>query len=375
MRIAFIAHLSEISGAGIALVATASAFHKMGHTVFLVVPGNGPLGDRARAAGVSVAVIENPEQSLVEGGAGAKPGILTRRWKYVAELRRFLAQERFDIAYINSSASVFAGVSAWMSGVPVVWHIHETLTNPGRATKVKQAIIRRVARRLIYASESGRRSFPPGGIPSMIGRNAVDLERLRQVRDRRRGEPAEEAVLFSHGTVRLKGTDLLLQAVRIMQEGEPPLYARVVVTGAADADPEFYAELKAMAQEPGLKGRVDFVGIHDSLAGFLEQADVYVSASRNEAMPIAVVEAMAAGVPVVATRVGDCGDLLEEGGCGWVVEPENAEALAVALVEVLTKPDEARRRARAAVEKVERLYGGGNFWDELHDFVTGAVGS
>ncbi len=374
MRIAFTAHLSEVSGAGIALVGAASAFKKMGHEVFLVIPGNGALVDRARAAGVTVVVLENPERALVESGAVAQLGILRKRWQFVVLLRRFFARERIDVAYVNSSASVFSGVAAWLSGVPVVWHIHETLTGAGRAARMKKAIIRRVARGLIYASESGRRSFPPGGLPSMIARNAIDLERLKQVRERRQLRLAGEPVLFAHGTVRLKGTDLLLQAVRLLMKKDPSLVGRVVITGAADTDPVFYGELETMAEEPELKGRVEFVGIHDSLAGFLEEADVYVSASRNEAMPIAVVEAMAAGVPVVATRVGDCGDLLEEGRCGWVVEPGNVVELTAAVAEVLTRPDEARRRAEAAAEKVDRLYGEADFWEELNGFVMRAGG-
>jgi glycosyltransferase involved in cell wall biosynthesis len=81
--------------------------------------------------------------------------------------------------------------------------------------------------------------------------------------------------------------------------------------------------------------------------------DVFVLSSREEGIPNALLEAMAAGRPCVATSVGGTPEVLRDGETGWLVPPAEPEALARALEETLTRPEEARRRGAAARRAVE----------------------
>jgi glycosyltransferase involved in cell wall biosynthesis len=105
---------------------------------------------------------------------------------------------------------------------------------------------------------------------------------------------------------------------------------------------------------------VTFTGYRSEASGFLPGLDVLAVPSRSDGSPLVVCEAMAAGVPVVASRVGGLPDLVEDGGSGLLVRPGEAEDLARALVALLLDPEAARRlgargRVLAAARSHERL--------------------
>ena len=95
-----------------------------------------------------------------------------------------------------------------------------------------------------------------------------------------------------------------------------------------------------------------FVGWRKDLESVYADLDVVVNSSRNEGTPVALIEAMAAGRPVVATAVGGTADLLGEGARGILVPPADPAALAEAILRTLGSADESARRARAAQEYV-----------------------
>lgn len=128
-------------------------------------------------------------------------------------------------------------------------------------------------------------------------------------------------------------------------------------------------EIEAQAAQLGLNGRVHLLGDRSHAARITAGFDVAVLASLHEGLPNAVMEAMAAGVPVVATAVGGTRELIADGETGFLVPPANAEALARRILSVLQNPDwsalmaaQGRQRvldqfnSQRMVESVERLY-------------------
>ena len=91
-----------------------------------------------------------------------------------------------------------------------------------------------------------------------------------------------------------------------------------------------------------------FLGERPDVEPLLKAMDVFVLSSREEGIPNALLEAMAAGRPSVATAVGGTPEVLEDGRTGWLVPSRSPEALAAALGDALRRPDEARRRGEAA---------------------------
>jgi glycosyltransferase involved in cell wall biosynthesis len=129
--------------------------------------------------------------------------------------------------------------------------------------------------------------------------------------------------------------------------------------------------LKEMAEKLGLGERVHFVGYQQDIWTWLAACDVFALSSDWEGMPNAVLEAMAAGLPVVATAVGGTPDVVVQGTTGLLVPPDDATALAAALDRLIHDPDlrrmmgaagrqrvRARFSAQQMVERTQALYRG-----------------
>ena len=136
------------------------------------------------------------------------------------------------------------------------------------------------------------------------------------------------------------------------------------------------ADVETQVRNRGLATQVNFVGEVSDVGAYLQSADVMVLTSRYEGSPLAVMEAMSYGVPVVAPSVGGLPDLLREGG-GWLYEPGNHLALARRLTELAGAPDEllkagARGRA-AAVARFGQVAMANGYLEQYSSMVTRGI--
>jgi glycosyltransferase involved in cell wall biosynthesis len=131
---------------------------------------------------------------------------------------------------------------------------------------------------------------------------------------------------------------------------------RAATRFAIVGDGDLRAALEAEAASLGLAGRVHFFGWRSDLEDVYADADVVVNSSRNEGTPVALIEALAAGKPVVATAVGGTPDLLAEGAHGTLVPAGDPDALARAIADVLADPAAAAARARTGQRHVLATY-------------------
>lgn len=115
-------------------------------------------------------------------------------------------------------------------------------------------------------------------------------------------------------------------------------------------------EVERLAGELGLAGRVQLLGGRDDVPELLSQAACVVLASDYEGCPLSVIEAMAAGVPVIATRVGGLGELVQHGVTGLLVPHEDAGALAAAIGDLLSDLDRGRRLGEAGRSRARELF-------------------
>jgi glycosyltransferase involved in cell wall biosynthesis len=106
----------------------------------------------------------------------------------------------------------------------------------------------------------------------------------------------------------------------------------------------------------GLNDRVVFTGPREDVASVLSALDVFVLTSHTEGLPNAVMEAMAAGLPVVATRAGGTDELVEEAVTGHLVEPGDGPALSEKVAALLRDPDARLRMGQAGLRRIEREF-------------------
>ncbi|MBI4572080.1 MAG: glycosyltransferase family 4 protein [candidate division NC10 bacterium] len=151
--------------------------------------------------------------------------------------------------------------------------------------------------------------------------------------------------------VRQKGLDVLLRALPVLQAAVGPVALTLLGEG-----PE-QSRLAALAVELGVADAVCFAGTVGDVRPHLAAADVFVLPSRFEGLPLALLEAMGAGLPVVATAVSGNTDAVRDGVDGLLVPPEDPAALAAAVACVLRDPDLATRLATTARLRVASHFG------------------
>lgn len=184
-----------------------------------------------------------------------------------------------------------------------------------------------------------------GVLPNVTGGLAVPPAAARD----ERAEATAPGYLLFVGRLRIrKGVEVLLEALRAVPG------ARLLIAG----DGEHRKALERRAAELGLGPAVLFLGRCDAsrVRGLLSGAAALVVPSTYEGMPLVVLEAMEAGLPVVASRVSGIPEVVEDGRTGWLVPPEDPEALAAALAEALESPGEARRRGGEGRRRVDERF-------------------
>lgn len=187
----------------------------------------------------------------------------------------------------------------------------------------------------------------------VVIRNGVDMARFQSAPTRQsiRHELGIDAdarlVVVVSRLTRLKGIEHFLQAAAALSPRYPD--ARFLIVGeTSPPDPAYLTQLQALARSLGVADVVTFTGLRSDVPAVLAAADVAVMPSLNEALSNVLLESMAAGAPVVATRVGGTPEALVDGETGLLVEPGDPGAIAAAVSNLLDNPELARRLGCAA---------------------------
>jgi glycosyltransferase involved in cell wall biosynthesis len=187
-------------------------------------------------------------------------------------------------------------------------------------------------------------------IPNVTGGLPAGPAGDAEAEGRSEGKPG---YLLFVGRLRIrKGVEVLLEALAGLRGCSPATVLKIA------GDGEHRAALERRTDELGLRDAVAFLGgcAGPRVRALLRGAAALVVPSIYEGMPLVVLEAMDMGVPVVASAVSGIPEVVVDGETGWLVPPEDPEALGRALAEVLGDPGEARRRGEAGRRRVERLY-------------------
>src|SRR5579863_912095 len=252
----------------------------------------------------------------------------------IRAVARRLGELQPDVLHTHNAAAHIVGApAAKLSGVPVVvqtrhgmhgmtgwknrlgnrlatWLTHKMVAVSGSAAAVARAVDRIPDARL------------------EIIRNGVDLNLYRQSEGSQR-VPAGKAIHAARLDHTTKDQRTLLRAVRLVVDQRPEFKLDIVGDG-----PDRSA-LEALCDELKLRSHVAFLGFRGDVHELLLQADMFVLSSVTEGLPITLLEAMAAGLPVVSTDVGGISELVVRNETGLLVPPQSPEPLAGAILELL----------------------------------------
>jgi glycosyltransferase involved in cell wall biosynthesis len=290
-----------------------------------------------------------------------------RRPDAYAQVARVVSTGHTDIVHTQLEfATILGGLAAHRRNIPMISTLHTVgPAEPGLSSTLRSRTeawaLRRFADRIVAVSESARREYlehlrlPPEKVVTI--HNGIDIGRFRMqpsVRQEVRAElgiAPEASLAVTVAVLRpSKGIDDMLAALPSAIERVPDLHYLIVGDGSARQD------LERLASEQGLADRVTFAGDRSDVPRMLAAADAFVLPSHTEALPTVVAEAMAASLPVVATRVGGTPEMVDH-HTGILVDPGDRQGLATAIGDVLSDSDRGRalgeRGARTAGERFD----------------------
>ena len=359
LRVLIVVDSLNVGGAERHVVDLALALHREGHAVTVACSVPGSLAEPLEAARIPV----RPLLGRIVKRRVSLP--------YARALRKLLERERFDLVHAHIYASAAASALATAgTGVPLVITEHTEALWQGRGGQLFSRWVYRRTSRVIAVSDAIRRRLverdgvPPDGITLLP--NSVPP--VRQAHGDAMPLPSD---LGGEGPVvgvvaRLqpeKGVASFLKAASHVARELPE--ARFVVVG----DGPLREDLLGLAEDLGVRDQVHFLGFRPDAQALLELMDVVAVPSVSEGTPLIVLEAMSAGVPVVASRVGGIPGQIRPGREGLLVPPGDAKALGNALLSLLRDPERAWRMGEAGrlraetefshetmVRKVEGLY-------------------
>jgi len=278
------------------------------------------------------------------------------------DLLQFLRTERFDVIHTHLlSSNILGGIAGYLSATPVVGSLHDTAPFQGKNASVKQwleyLVLRRWTSRTVavgnIVAESHARKLRrdrldviPNAVP-VIAPLAEDERMLQRVE--LVGDPDRPIILTLGRLTRQKGYDILLRAFATVHRSHPD--ACLLIAGSG---PDHEA-LTALAASLDLGECARLLGPRADPEQLLGAADIFVSSSRWEGLPLAVLEAMAARLPVVATRVGDIPRVLTE-NTGLTVPPDDPGSLAAELGRLLGDAGLRQNLGQRARARIRREY-------------------
>jgi glycosyltransferase involved in cell wall biosynthesis len=288
----------------------------------------------------------------------------------ISALVRFVRAERFDLLHAHLVRStILAGIAGPLSGTPVVATLHNTRRRSGVGPALRIAeryVLRRVARRVIAVGwETARvQGDALGDRPIDVIPNAVTEPRVLSAQERAEtrhelGVPDGAPLLISVGRlVPQKALSDLLRA--FAQLPDHPVAPQLRIAGRGRLETSLAREIESL----GLGGRARLLGLRSDVPRLLAASDVYVSSSHWEGLPISILEAMAAGLPVVATQVGDAPRAIGVDS-GVLVAPRDPAALGRAIAALLADPVRLRELGAAGRARVRAEFGA-EAWAERH---------
>jgi glycosyltransferase involved in cell wall biosynthesis len=184
-------------------------------------------------------------------------------------------------------------------------------------------------------------------LPNGVRYRAPELITLR---DELRLSPDDRLIVAVGNLYPVKGHAHAIDALALIAARHPSTH--LAISGRGD----LAEALQSRAREHGLEGRVHLLGLRGDVPAVLGAADAFVLPSLSEGLPLALLEAMFAGCPIVASDVGEVSVALAGGAAGLLVAPGDPPALAAALDRLLSNPDEARRLGRLAASRAAAEY-------------------
>lgn len=310
-------------------------------------------------------------QALRERGLQVR---VVSNWLHVLtvwELRRIMREWRPDVVFAHGfSDHIWGRQAAVAEGVPIIFHVEHNSRERYTPRRLKQALaLAPFTSASIGVSQGVRTSLVERGFPApqcLAIPNGIDLERFPASLVRPWAQ-REAAIIMASRFARQKDHATLIEALSLLaRDGLRP---RLYLAGAGKQRLRHQAEARANAL--GLSKQVVFLGNVSDLPQRLGATQIFALSTHWEGMPLALVEAMAAGCACVVSDVIGAREVVEPGVTGLRVAESDAAAMAAALRRLLAEPELAERLGQAARQRALAAYGREHMWQAYRALILG----
>lgn len=280
----------------------------------------------------------------------------------LSRLIRFLRAEKFDLIQTHLSyANILGCLAGYFAGIPVIATLHSTGHDPQQKsrliTRLEEVILRFFARRILavgytvaatFQDRLGSRTMDviPNGVPAPVD---LSPQAKQQLRREIAGEEDRIVIISIGRFVPAKGYEDMIEAFAILHRQNPQPV--LVIAGVG----KLSEKIKSKISDLQLQDAVNCLGARNDVPQLLAASDIYANSSHWEGLPMALLEAMMAGLPIVATSVGDMPKVVTP-ETGIIVPPHNPAALAEALSCLVGTPEKARSMGAEARARAMREY-------------------
>jgi glycosyltransferase involved in cell wall biosynthesis len=254
-------------------------------------------------------------------------------------LYRTLKKGNFDLVHVSGGAWQIKGpIASYFAGLPIIWHL-----NDSSMPNILVYLFRKLGRIATAFFVSAQRTFdyylkypefssyPYFYVPAPVDTGVCNPEKTKVNPDLLKYKFPRIMTVCNINPV--KGLDVLISAAGYLKN-QLDEFTILIIGGVPDSQASYFQEIKTLIEKFGIEKNVIFAGASDNVPEALKAADIYVCSSRAESSPMAVWEAMAMGVPIVSTDVGDVSLYIDNGKNGIIVPVDDSEGLAKGIIKL-----------------------------------------
>jgi len=329
----------DIGGAERVIARTVNRLDKNKYNIILAALKKG--------SGRLIRELQTPGVKIVDLGMQSKGDI---RGPY--RLYSLLKRQRVDLIYAYLfSPSLLGRLIGNVARVPIILSSLRAIADSESPFRLKlEALTCRYSYKITAASDAIRKSYEAIGIPKeklLTIHNGVELDNFNSSYPG--DKPRNGYIVGCVANARIiKGHKYLIEAIALLDK--PYIHCRLIGDGRE------VKNLRDLARTNRLEDRVEFLGYRSDIPEQLGMLDIYVQPSLREGLPNSVLEAMASGLPVIATAVGGTPEAVIDGQTGFLVPPADPDAIAEKIRYILKNPDHARQIGLNARKYVEEHF-------------------
>ncbi|OGW13350.1 MAG: hypothetical protein A3G93_07875 [Nitrospinae bacterium RIFCSPLOWO2_12_FULL_45_22] len=346
----------------------------------IIMPGDGPLRIAAEKYGIPVKIIPYPQALDVFGGKLTSSmfyqlSACFHLVRYSLQLYKSLKNEQVDIICCNQRRSLLTiGFMAKLCRIPLIWYLRTDIPK-----RFLDDIGLFLADKIVCVSEGVEKIFTDRqkrhySRKFVVIHNGVELDRFSgEIESFRKSTsiPEKDFVIGMVSAIRpLKGHRFFIEAARRMLREYSHVHFVIVGGPNNNEESSYLNQLKDQVQQLGIGNRVHFLGFRTDIPSIMKGLDLLVLPSFAEGLPNVILEAMASGKAVIASRVGGVEQVVVDHETGLLVLPRDTEALYKAMLELIKRPAKVKVMGIKGKERVEKYFSMSGCVRKFEDVLT-----